>query len=145
MGSRRNFADQTSKFKHRLEIRSQCRGTRGSVAINDEFCDDEICVNCAISPYQIIFMSDSAPLSPDSRQRTAVDIDKLRSDWLELVDQYDAIAHELRRKNIPVKRSWEPNQALATARLEDMFQLHQQAIKEQLSLDLDNSPCLKAS
>ena len=70
---------------------------------------------------------DSAPLSPDSRQRTAVDIDKMRSDWLELVDQYDAIAHELRRKNIPVEKSWEHNQALATARFEKMVQLHDQA------------------
>ena len=57
-----------------------------------------------ISPDQIIFMSDSAqsnpassvtfvgPISPHSRPRTVVEIEKMSSDLLELVDQYDAIA-----------------------------------------------------
>ena len=57
--------------------------------------------------------------SQDSRPRV-VDIDKMRSDLLQLFDQYDAIALQLRRMDIPLRtrRSWESNQAVANARLE---------------------------
>ncbi len=51
-------------------------------------------------------MTSVGPDSRDPRQRV-VDIDKMRSESLELVDQYDAIARELRRLHIPLKKSWE--------------------------------------
>ena len=57
--------------------------------------------------------------SQDSRLRL-VDIEKMRSDLLQLFDQYDAITFQLRRMDIPLgtRRSWESNQAVANARLE---------------------------
>ncbi len=57
--------------------------------------------------------------SQDSRPRV-VDIEKMRSDLLQLFDQYDAIALQLRRMDIQLRtrRSWESNQAVANARLE---------------------------
>ena len=104
-----------------------------------------------ISPDQIIFLSDSAqsnpassvtfvgPITPHSRPRTVVEIEKMSSDLLELVDQYDAIARELRRKDIPLKISWETNRNNETARLEKMAAVHDCARTEQLSLDLGES------
>ena len=77
--------------------------------------------------------------STHSRQRDVervLDIDQTRSDLLELVDQYDVIAHELRRMHIPLKKSWETHHALATSRLDKMVQLHERASAERLSLDL---------
>ena len=70
--------------------------------------------------------------SQDSRLRL-VDIEKMRSDLLQLLDQYDAIALRLRRVHIPLRRSWESNQAVANARLERMVSLHDRASAEQLS------------
>ena len=57
--------------------------------------------------------------SQDSRPRV-VDIDKMRSDLLQLFDQYDAITFQLRHMDNPLGtwRSWESNQAVANARLE---------------------------
>ena len=63
----------------------------------------------------------------------------MRSELLELVDQYDVIAHELRRMQIPLKKSWEANQALATSRLHRMVELHDRASAERLSLVLGES------
>ena len=58
---------------------------------------------------------------------------------LQLLDQYDAIALQLLRMDIPLRRSWESNQAVANARLERMVSLHDRASAEQLSLDLGES------
>jgi hypothetical protein len=89
-------------------------------------------------------MSDSEQSTPvglisHSRPRTVVEIEKMSSDLLELVDQFDANACELRRKDIPLKISWQTNRANATARLEKMVALHDRASTEQLNLDLGDS------
>ena len=82
--------------------------------------------------------------SPDSRDSThlrlrAVQIDGMRSEWLELVDQYDVIAHKLRCMHIPLKKSWETNQALATSRMNRLVELHDRAHAEHLSMLLGES------
>ena len=83
----------------------------------------------------------SHPARPHSTVTTPTlgDHDKLRSDLVKLVDRYDAIAHELRRKDIPVKKSWATNQAVANARLDRMVSLHERANNEQLNLVLGES------
>ena len=81
----------------------------------------------------------SHPAGPHSTVTTLGGHAKLRSDLLKLVDRYDAIAHELRRKDIPVKKSWATNQALANARLDRMVSLHERANCEELSLELGES------
>ncbi len=63
----------------------------------------------------------------------------MRNALLELVDHYDAVAAELRRKNIPVKNSWEAHQAFARTRLDRLVSLHEQANNEELSLELGES------
>ena len=85
-------------------------------------------------------MTSVGPESPDSHSRQrVVDIYQMRSELLELVDQYDVIAHELRRMQIPLKKSWEANQALATSRLHRMVELDDRARAERLSLVLGES------
>ena len=84
------------------------------------------------------------PVSPDSRPRstattTLVDIDKMRDDLLELADNYNAVAAELRRQNIPVKISWQSKQAVAKDRLDRLISLHERANNEQLGLLLGES------
>jgi hypothetical protein len=68
-----------------------------------------------------------------------IDIDKMRSDFLELLDEYDAIALVLHRMHIPLKKSWEAYQAVATARLKEMVELHDRARAAQLSMELGES------
>ena len=88
-------------------------------------------------------MTSVGPESPDSHSRQrVVDIYQMRSELLELVDQYDVIAHELRRMQIPLKKSWEANQSLATSRLQTlhrMVELDDRARAERLSLVLGES------
>ena len=76
--------------------------------------------------------------SQDSRLRL-VDIEKMRSDLLQLLDQYDAIALRLRRVHIPLRRSWESTQAVADAHLQEMVDCHKRARAEQLRLDVGES------
>ena len=84
------------------------------------------------------------PVSPESRPpstvtTTLVEINKMRNALLKLVDHYDAVAAELRRQNIPVKKSWEAHHAVAKARLERLVSLHERANHEELSLELGES------
>ena len=73
----------------------------------------------------------------ESCQRiSAVDIVRMRSELLERLDQYDAIALELGRMHIPLKTSWTQWPAVAMARLKEMVELHDRARAAQLSLEL---------
>ncbi len=68
-----------------------------------------------------------------------VDIEKVRFAFLQLFDQYDAIALRLRRVHIPLRRSWESTQAVADDHLEEMVNCHKRARAEQLRLDVGES------
>ena len=76
----------------------------------------------------------SAPLS--AVPVTAGAIEMMRSDSLELLDEYDAAALQLGRMQIPLKKKWEAYQAVTSARLKEMVELHDRARAARLSTEL---------
>ena len=80
-------------------------------------------------------LSEAAEAYSVSYERiSAVVIDEMSSKLLELLDQYDAVALELGRMQIPLKKSWAhcaaQSQTVATARLKEMVELHDRANQE---------------
>jgi hypothetical protein len=67
---------------------------------------------------------------------TAGAIEMMRSESLELLDEYDAAALQLGRMQIPLKKKWEAYQAVTSARLKEMVELHDRARAARLSTEL---------
>jgi len=80
--------------------------------------------------------NDGVSCDPVTVGISAVAIDKMRFELGELFDQYDAIASELHRMQIPLQTTWATIRELASARLQKMVEFHDRAHAQQLSLEL---------
>jgi hypothetical protein len=60
----------------------------------------------------------------------------MRSESLELLDQYDAVALQLGRMHIPLKKKWAAYQAVITPRLQKLEECHDRAHAARLSTEL---------